>query len=181
MIISFHFTSATSTYDHLISPQLSNFILMPSRPSRPRRSLKRKPKPRSRTPTRAKTKSRTKPRTKTRIRTPTRTRTRTKTKTRTRTKTKTKIKTRTRAKTKTKLRAKTKTKRAGRSTPVAMVVYAAPARTGSGCTEQFTKKYQSRPSPAYPAQECRGRIMSRYGVLWQSRPDINGVYTWKKL
>jgi hypothetical protein len=64
---------------------------------------------------------------------------------------------------------------------VAMVVYAAPARTGSGCTEQFTKKYQSRPSPAYPAQECRGRIMSRYGVLWQSRPDINGVYTWKKL
>lgn len=53
-----------------------------------------------------------------------------------------------------------------------------PAR---GCVKQYSPKYENRPSPAFPANECCGEIKSRYGVQWASEPDKNNVCKWKKL
>jgi hypothetical protein len=49
------------------------------------------------------------------------------------------------------------------------------------CRRGSAKKYSSRPSPPYPANDCPG--MTRYGnnkELWLSTPDKNGVHHWKK-
>ena len=52
----------------------------------------------------------------------------------------------------------------------------------SGCVEQFTKKYQERPSPAYPANKCCGELKrGKDGLMYESRADKNGVCTWKKV
>lgn len=49
------------------------------------------------------------------------------------------------------------------------------------CSYKLTKKYVSRPSPAYPAQECRGKLkIGNDDNLYKSVPDKNGVYKWKK-
>ena len=51
----------------------------------------------------------------------------------------------------------------------------------SGCVEQFTKKYQERPSPAYPANKCCGQIKKgKDGLMYESRPNKNKICTWKK-
>jgi len=51
-----------------------------------------------------------------------------------------------------------------------------------GCVEQFDRKYQNRPSPAFPANECPGRVMTRNGVKWESKPVASGKYhRWVKV
>lgn len=51
----------------------------------------------------------------------------------------------------------------------------------TGCSLQHTKKYITRPSPAYPANQCCGSIMiGNDKYLWQSRPDSRGVCHWYK-
>lgn len=52
-----------------------------------------------------------------------------------------------------------------------------------GCVEQFEGHYvtASRKSPAFPANECHGRVMQgRDGSMWVSKPASNGVYRWFK-
>lgn len=45
-----------------------------------------------------------------------------------------------------------------------------------------SKKYASRPSPSVSAQEHPNKIMKgNDGYKWKSKPNINGVYQWKKL
>jgi len=56
------------------------------------------------------------------------------------------------------------------------------SKSDSGCVEQFTKKYQERPSPAYPANKCCGESKrGKDGLMYESRADKNGVCTWKKV
>lgn len=52
----------------------------------------------------------------------------------------------------------------------------------SKCKESFLKKYQNRPGPPMPANDCAG--LKRYGndnVLYESKPDKNGVHRWIKV
>lgn len=52
-----------------------------------------------------------------------------------------------------------------------------------GCVEQFEGHYvtSGRKSPAFPANECHGRVMEgRDGLMWVSKPASNGVYRWFK-
>ena len=50
------------------------------------------------------------------------------------------------------------------------------------CTEQFTKKYTSRPGPPYPANQCCG-LDSRGNdnQMYKSTRNSNGVCTWKPI
>jgi hypothetical protein len=54
-----------------------------------------------------------------------------------------------------------------------------------GCTEQYNKKYTTRPSPPYPANECKGYTkIGNDGQFWKSTfqrrsPSVGDVYTWK--
>jgi len=51
-----------------------------------------------------------------------------------------------------------------------------------GCTPQTTKKYQDRPSPPYPANECHNKQMKgNDGLLYVSQISKNGVYKWVKV
>ena len=51
-----------------------------------------------------------------------------------------------------------------------------------GCTLQETKKYQDRPSPPYPANECHNKQMTgNDGNIYVSTGDKNGVYKWVKV
>jgi hypothetical protein len=51
-----------------------------------------------------------------------------------------------------------------------------------GCTEQFTKKYTSRPSPPYPANECcHSEKTGHDGHRYISRPNKKGICAWKRL
>jgi hypothetical protein len=51
-----------------------------------------------------------------------------------------------------------------------------------GCTPQTEKKYQDRPSPPYPANECHNkRMMGNDGLLYLSKGSKNGVYKWVKV
>jgi hypothetical protein len=51
-----------------------------------------------------------------------------------------------------------------------------------GCVEQFTKKYTSRPSPSYPANECCYSVKTgNDGKRYVSKPNIKGICTWKRL
>ena len=48
------------------------------------------------------------------------------------------------------------------------------------CVEKKTKKYQNRPSPPFPANECKRRVMKgNNGKTYKSVADKNGVYRWK--
>jgi hypothetical protein len=50
------------------------------------------------------------------------------------------------------------------------------------CTRQFTKKYKSRPSPPYPANQCKNHIkIGNDRHKYQSISNRNGIYTWKKI
>ena len=43
------------------------------------------------------------------------------------------------------------------------------------------KKYANRPSPPYPANECRNKMMTgNDGNIYASIPDKRGRFTWKK-
>lgn len=60
---------------------------------------------------------------------------------------------------------------------------AAKKESRGGCVEQFEGHYvtASRKSPAFPANECHGRVMEgRDGAMWVSKPASNGVYRWFK-
>jgi hypothetical protein len=42
------------------------------------------------------------------------------------------------------------------------------------------KKYRERPSPPYAARDCRGQVLEgNDGRLYESRPNVNGVYAWR--
>jgi len=52
----------------------------------------------------------------------------------------------------------------------------------AGCEEKFTKHYQNRPSPPYPANRCCGMVLpNQDGTLYESRADKNGVCHWRKV
>lgn len=51
-----------------------------------------------------------------------------------------------------------------------------------GCTRQSTKKYEDRPSPPFPANECCNQeMMGNDGNMYVSRADKNGRCAWKKV
>jgi hypothetical protein len=51
-----------------------------------------------------------------------------------------------------------------------------------GCTRQHTKKYTSRDSPPYPANNCAGQTrIGNDGELWHSKRASNGVHRWVKI
>ena len=51
-----------------------------------------------------------------------------------------------------------------------------------GCKRQATKKYITRPSPPFPANECCGkRKKGNDGKMWHSVPNKNGVCRWQKV
>ena len=57
-----------------------------------------------------------------------------------------------------------------------------PSKEARGCTLQETKKYQDRPSPPYPANECHNkRMMGNDGLLYISQGNKNGIYRWVKV
>ena len=51
-----------------------------------------------------------------------------------------------------------------------------------GCVEQTTKKYTSRPSPPYPANECPSgmKMNGNDGNLYVATPDSNGINRWTR-
>ena len=50
------------------------------------------------------------------------------------------------------------------------------------CKEQTTKKYTSRKSPPYKANECCGETKKgNDGMMYKSKPDKKGVCKWYKL
>ena len=52
------------------------------------------------------------------------------------------------------------------------------------CKRQTSRKYTSRPSPAFPANhaKCRGTTKrGKYGKMYVSRVDSRGVYSWKPM
>jgi selenocysteine-specific translation elongation factor len=56
-----------------------------------------------------------------------------------------------------------------------------PKETSNNCVKQDDKKYAERPSPPYPANECRDKIMKgNNGEMYISKPMSNGVYRWVK-
>jgi hypothetical protein len=49
-----------------------------------------------------------------------------------------------------------------------------------GCVRQTLKKYTTRPSPAFPANECCGQeMMGNDGNVWKSMPNAKGICSWK--
>jgi len=54
-------------------------------------------------------------------------------------------------------------------------------KMSEGCSRQHTKKYEDRPSPPYPANECQGQIKEgNDGQLYISSGSSTGVYRWIK-
>lgn len=50
-----------------------------------------------------------------------------------------------------------------------------------GCTAKTTKKYLSRDSPAYPANQCCGMVMvGKTGAMYKSTPTSAGICRWVK-
>jgi hypothetical protein len=50
----------------------------------------------------------------------------------------------------------------------------------SGCIRQTTKKYVTRKSPPFPANECKNSVkIGNDGQMYRSTPDKNRVYRWK--
>ena len=51
-----------------------------------------------------------------------------------------------------------------------------------GCVRQTTKKYTSRKSPSFPANECCGeKKLGNDGTMWLSKPNRKGVCRWVKV
>jgi hypothetical protein len=54
-----------------------------------------------------------------------------------------------------------------------------PSASSGDCVKSSDKKYESRPSPPYPANECRGKvIVGNDGEMYISKPTASGVYRW---
>jgi hypothetical protein len=53
----------------------------------------------------------------------------------------------------------------------------------SGCVPQFTKKYMTRSSPNFPANQCRGQALTgNDGInMYISKKDSRGIYRWIKI
>jgi CRISPR/Cas system CMR-associated protein Cmr1 (group 7 of RAMP superfamily) len=50
-----------------------------------------------------------------------------------------------------------------------------------GCVASTRKKYMSRPSPSYPANECQGeKKQGNDGFMYTSVSNKRGIYTWKR-
>ena len=50
----------------------------------------------------------------------------------------------------------------------------------SNCIRQTTKKYVTRKSPPFPANECKNSVkIGNDGQMYRSTPDKNRVYRWK--
>ena len=50
------------------------------------------------------------------------------------------------------------------------------------CDLQTSKKYRLRPSPPFPANQCRGQIMEgNDGLRYISSRNINGIHIWRKV
>jgi hypothetical protein len=56
-------------------------------------------------------------------------------------------------------------------------------KRGKGkCVKQTTKKYKTRPSPAFPANMCKGKKkLGNDKKYYLSKKNKKGVYTWKKM
>jgi hypothetical protein len=51
-----------------------------------------------------------------------------------------------------------------------------------GCTFQHTRKYATRPSPPYPANECKhDQKTGNDGNRYRSVGNKNGVFSWKRV
>lgn len=49
------------------------------------------------------------------------------------------------------------------------------------CEKRSTKKYTTRNSPPYPANECKNLTRKgNDGTFYESRPNKNNVYRWYK-
>ena len=54
-----------------------------------------------------------------------------------------------------------------------------PSSSSGDCVKSSDKKYENRPSPSYPANECRGKvIVGNDGKMYISKPTASGVYRW---
>jgi hypothetical protein len=55
-----------------------------------------------------------------------------------------------------------------------------PRESKGNCVKQDLKKYAERPSPPYPANECRGEVMrGNDGRMYVSKPGAgSGIYRW---
>ena len=49
------------------------------------------------------------------------------------------------------------------------------------CKEIKTAKYQTRKSPAFPANQCKHLTKKGKDGTYVSRADVNGVYKWVKV
>ena len=50
-----------------------------------------------------------------------------------------------------------------------------------GCRAQTTQKYMKRDSPAYPANQCCGKVkVGKTGAMYKSVPNRTGVCRWIK-
>lgn len=57
-----------------------------------------------------------------------------------------------------------------------------PKKSPKNCSRVYTKKYSSRSSPPYPANECCGSIKKgNDGKKYVSRSDVKGICRWVKL
>ena len=54
-------------------------------------------------------------------------------------------------------------------------------RSVGRCEPSRLKKYINRKSPPYPAQNCKGhKKRGNDGVFYISKPNVRGIYSWKK-
>lgn len=53
-----------------------------------------------------------------------------------------------------------------------------PKKKPTGCAKQTTKKYTSRKSPPYPANQCCGQKKRGKDGMYVSKPNKNGVCRW---
>lgn len=54
--------------------------------------------------------------------------------------------------------------------------------TEKNCKKQTTKKYTTRPSPPYPANQCKGKKkVGNDGKKWVSKANVTGIYTWRRV
>ena len=52
----------------------------------------------------------------------------------------------------------------------------------NNCIISTKNKYLNRPSPPYPAQNCKNEIKVGNDIfIYKSLPDINNIYKWKKI
>ena len=52
----------------------------------------------------------------------------------------------------------------------------------NNCIISTKNKYLNRPSPPYPAQNCKNKYkLGNDSFIYQSLPDKNNIYKWKKI